>query len=398
MFPAKLVHYFLQRFSKPNDLVVDPFGGRGTTALQSFVERRRCATNDLSPLAYVLSSAKCDPPTWESVNAAISDLETAYKMRSNSEIDVPDDIAMLFHPHTLSQLCFLRSFLLSEPMIGWSQERFMIAGCLVGILHGGSRNDGSSQFLSISMPNTFSMSPQYVRRYIAENALKAPRQNVFQRLREKLARLYLDDLEGVTGQSLQQDASTFLTSGGHFAGKADLVVTSPPYLQVVNYGQSNWIRLWLLGLDGLSRSAGDGRRALDARLDHGHRFDRYCEFMASVFKGVRSSLQVSGVAVFVIGDVATPGGKTIELAPAVWDAVGENSGLRLYETIVDEVQSQSKVSRIWGDTRGRATEVERVLVLVRDDAASVMDSRVDNWDEPYRDGGPDAAHALVSSR
>ena len=33
MFPAKLVHYFIQRFSEPGDLVLDPFSGRGTVPL-----------------------------------------------------------------------------------------------------------------------------------------------------------------------------------------------------------------------------------------------------------------------------------------------------------------------------------------------------------------------------
>src|SRR5262245_32109089 len=57
MFPAKLVHYFLQRYSRPGDLVVDPFSGRGTTVLQARVEGRRAVGNDLNPLAYVLSRA-----------------------------------------------------------------------------------------------------------------------------------------------------------------------------------------------------------------------------------------------------------------------------------------------------------------------------------------------------
>src|SRR3954452_22369165 len=64
MFPAKLAHYFIQRYSRPGDLVVDPFSGRGTVPLQARVEGRRTIANDLSPLAYILSSAKARPPAW----------------------------------------------------------------------------------------------------------------------------------------------------------------------------------------------------------------------------------------------------------------------------------------------------------------------------------------------
>ena len=45
----------------------------------------------------------------------------------------------------------------------------MIGGSLAGIMHGSFRRDGTSQYLSISMPNTFSMSPSYVKKYIEEN-------------------------------------------------------------------------------------------------------------------------------------------------------------------------------------------------------------------------------------
>ena len=44
------------------------------------------------------------------------------------------------------------------------------------------------------------------------------------------------------------------------ARKVDLIVTSPPYLQVVNYGTANWIRLWLMGLDEVGRESGAGRK------------------------------------------------------------------------------------------------------------------------------------------
>ena len=72
----------------------------------------------------------------------------------------------------------------------------MIGGALAGIMHGSHRRDGTSQYLSISMPNTFSMSPTYVEKFIRENGLVKLDQDVFECLRDKLARLYLDDIAG----------------------------------------------------------------------------------------------------------------------------------------------------------------------------------------------------------
>ena len=73
------------------------------------------------------------------------------------------------------------------------------------------------------------------------------------RLDDKLARLYLDDTAGVSGKAYHADAAKLLDSSRMKPGLVDLVVTSPPYLQVVNYGTANWIRLWLLGIDEVGR-------------------------------------------------------------------------------------------------------------------------------------------------
>jgi DNA methylase len=282
MFPAKLAHYFIQRYSKPGDLVIDPFSGRGTVPLQARVEGRRTISNDLNPLGYVLSRAKANPPSWVSVNKALAALERGYKAQSEAEPDVSGDIRMLYHPNKLKQLWYLRNYLLRHNLQRWSPEDLMIAGALAGIMHGGHRRDGSSQYLSISMPNTFSMSPMYVERFIAENRLIAPDQNVFERIRDKMARLYLDAIDGPAGVTHAQDAPALLGGQTIRAGSVDLLVTSPPYLQVVNYGTANWIRLWLLGVDDVGREQGQGRRTLDAALDHRHTYSSYKTFMLRV--------------------------------------------------------------------------------------------------------------------
>src|SRR5215217_2913581 len=75
MFPAKVAHYFIQRYSRPGDVVLDPFSGRGTVALQARVEERRTISNDLSPLAYVLTHAKANPPSYFAVNTYLDGLE-----------------------------------------------------------------------------------------------------------------------------------------------------------------------------------------------------------------------------------------------------------------------------------------------------------------------------------
>jgi site-specific DNA-methyltransferase (adenine-specific) len=398
MFPPRLAHYFISSLSEPDDLVVDPFSGRGTTTLQARIEGRRSIGNDLSPLGYVLSAAKANPPEWEDVLKSLANIEKRYKRGNQPESDVSRDIQMLFHEHTLQQLVFIRSELMSRPIESWSPTQLMIAGTMAGILHGGHRADGTSAYLSISMPNTFSMSPDYVRRYIRDNGLKRIDQNVFERLRDKLARVYMDATPGTPGVTFQIDAPNLLTSSAIRAGSADLVLTSPPYLGVVNYGTSNWIRLWWLGVDDVGRERGSGRRSLDEVLDHRHTYSSYREFMSKILAGVRRILKPTGTAVVVIGDVASPDRPSYDLADRIWSDLGEQSGLTLVDRIEDSVVSQSKVSRIWGDTKGQATDRDCILILGRKDGKPTRAVSGVDWDEPYKDGGPDAAHRRLQRR
>ncbi|MDI1288699.1 MAG: DNA methyltransferase [bacterium] len=396
MFPAKVAHYFIQSYSRVGDVVLDPFSGRGTTALQARVEGRRTICNDLSPLAFVLSRAKADPPSWDDINAFVDTLEVGYFRESHSALDVSPDIRMLYHDNTLRQLTFVRERLLSKDLTSWSSCEFMTAGALAGIMHGGWRRDGTSQYLSISMPNTFSMSPTYVEKFIRENNLQKIDQNLFDRLRDKVARLYLDANPGIAGTTHNADAAMLLGGSAIKPRSVDLVVTSPPYLQVVNYAQSNWIRLWLLGIEDVGRERGAGRKQLNAVLDHRHTYDSYCDFMLRTIRGIQRVLKRDGVAVLVIGDVKESGKQDpLPLAAKMWDDIKGQLDLQLVDLVEDDLPAQTKVSRIWGETRGQATNRDCALVLAHRDASLDLERSEVHWEEPWKDGGPDAAHERV---
>ena len=62
MFPPELPHYFIQRFTQLGDTVLDPFSGRGTTAVEASAQGRIGIGNDLNPLAVALSRGKISNP------------------------------------------------------------------------------------------------------------------------------------------------------------------------------------------------------------------------------------------------------------------------------------------------------------------------------------------------
>jgi site-specific DNA-methyltransferase (adenine-specific) len=94
----------------------------------------------------------------------------------------------------------------------------------------------------------------------------------------------------------------------------------------------------------------------------------------------------------VIGDVTTPSGSSYDLANQIWSEVGSKTDLKLVDLVEDSLPAQSKVSRIWGDTKGQATDRDCILVLSRNNGEFSTNLPEVDWDEPYKDGGPDAAH------
>jgi site-specific DNA-methyltransferase (adenine-specific) len=362
-FPAALAHAFIARYSRPGDVVLDPFSGRGTTPLQACAEGRTGVGNDLNPLAFLLTAAKVDPPDRNALAARLVELRWTWwsqaarwmeRSEAGGDVEVPPEVAVAFHPWTLSQLLFLRETLdLARPA-----DRF-VAATTVGILHG-----KSATYLSGVMPNTFSMGRGYVRDYAARTGFAPESRDVFDALETKVRRLFRQAPPPVRGIALAGDARD--ASGRVRAAlrsralpeRARLVVTSPPYLRVVKYGACNWLRLWFLGIEAAE---------VDAALDDAHHLDAYLSFMRAVLVDLRAVLADDAVVVLVIGDVERDRGRPIRggvgLAGTVWEASAEPVGYRLAGIASDEIAPHRKMTKIWGAEAGNATQIDRILVV-----------------------------------
>lgn len=359
MFPPALPRYFVEQCSRPGDTVFDPFAGRGTTALEACVAGRIGIGTDANPLAALLTRAKVDPPDLADAKACVDDLRSLYR-RSDVTASAPPEIEMLFDGRrTLPQLLFIREMLQPTDRI----DRFLLA-TLTGVLHGNHAKDPKdSGTLSISMPNTFAMSPNYIAKYIREHHLQKYPFDVFDALDRRLDRLARSPAPAARGRARQLDVRLIDYWLKHES--VDLIVTSPPYLKVVRYGKYNWIRLWLLNeaveeVDSRLRvEATDNRLRLSDQL----RLPAYTKFMIDVMARCERLLRPGGVAVFVIGDVDTPSGESTNLARHVWDHARAATGLKLVDIVDDPITLGGKVTRIWGSRRGEATKIDRILVV-----------------------------------
>ena len=61
--------------------MLDPFSGRGTTAVEASAQGRIGIGNDLNPLAVALSRGKISNPRLEPVLARLKELEAGYEAK-----------------------------------------------------------------------------------------------------------------------------------------------------------------------------------------------------------------------------------------------------------------------------------------------------------------------------
>lgn len=345
MFPPQLAHVLVRWLSSPDDTVFDPFSGRGTVGLEAALSGRRGLLADANPLATALSDAKVRIPSSVRVERRLVELRDSFDPNVEDLEPVPANVRMLYSDGTLRQLLFLRRTL------GRGPADALLRATTLGMLHANHSKSGATRGFSISMPNTFAMAPGYVEKYIAEHGLVAPECNVFEMLDSRIARLDLPSTTRELGRAWQADARK--TPAIADDERPALVLTSPPYLQVIRYGKYNWVRLWFLGADA---------RDVDDKLSTTSSLPRYLEFMEEVLTHLKTSVADDGFVALVIGDVRR-GDTQLNLAQAVADEVATPIGWHWHATVADRLPTRHKVSRIWKTQPGRATKTDRVLLL-----------------------------------
>ena len=351
-FPPGVARRLIERWCPQRSTILDPFCGSGTTLLGARLRGHRAIGVDLNPLGTAISAGKIQDVMCEDVLARIAELARGFS--PGDDDNIPEGLRIIFHPRTLAQLSYLR-FALER---GRPEDTFILAAVL-GIMHGKFRQDGTSAYLSIDMPNTFSMSPEYVRGFVKEHNLKQLPTDVFKKLRDRALWLFRDGPvpNRARAMVIEGDATrlpALLRAAG--VRSVGAIITSPPYLGVLRYGAFNWIRLWMLNKQPAQ---------VDRMLDGTDSLDRYLGFMASFLDAAAEVLPVGAPVVLVIGDVAE-NGQDIELAKRVWEELSGVVPYDLERIDVDNFDISAKTTRIWGEQKkGRATPVDRYLVLRR---------------------------------
>jgi hypothetical protein len=293
-FKPALPRFFIERLTKTGQVVYDPFMGRGTTVLEAALTGRIPYGSDVNPLSVLLVRPRLQPPSMEQVRTRLG------------EIDLSDfgelrrDLRVFYHLETLKKLCALRKYFLDRQNSSrldsldewiWMTMMTRLNGHFKSAFSRRSGPPDTNPTIAaqrrINRRNKAIKHPLYrsVAKEVPEILLKKTHE-----LRRGCTQEVLEVLNSVAGRAL------ITTNRAEFNpkipnGTVSLVMTSPPFLKVVDYGENNWLRCWFAGID--------SDKIEFAMLDE----DEWPPYMTRVFEDLFRVLEPGGHVAFEVGEV-----------------------------------------------------------------------------------------------
>lgn len=341
-FKPQLPEFFIRRLTQIGDAVLDPFMGRGTTPVEAALLGRLPCGNDINPLSRLLTRPRLNVPTLVSVQKALMAIDWT------AEVDTPDELLVFYHPETLRRLCVLKQHLLEraplsqiqhDPALDWI--RMVAINRLTG---------HSSGFFSVySLPPNQAVSVEAQRKINEKRGQVPPFRDIVSIILKKTRTLQKSGTPGATPSD-----GLMVGRANDLSGLADqsvaLTVTSPPFLDVVQYADDNWLRCWFAGID-ISQVSISMHKTEQA----------WEEMVRGVLLEQARVLRPGGHVAFEVGEVRN--GK-IKLEEAVWRAVNGLPFERL--GVMINQQEFTKTANCWGvGNNAKGTNTNRIVILRR---------------------------------
>jgi DNA modification methylase len=346
-FKPQLPAYFIERLTKEGDVVYDPFSGRGTTAVEAALHARNVIANDANPLSAILTYPRLELPLVSDIDKRLRSI--VFPATAATDLD----LSMFFHQKTLYELLGLRHYLARRWRDGAEDSidrwiRMVATNRLTG---------HSPGFFSV-----YTLPPNQA--VTAENQvkinLKLGQKPEYRDVRALILRKTMQ-LQGGLGAAdrwrlhaaaenarfLVRDAASTPTIASE---SVQLTVTSPPFLNIVQYARDNWLRCWFNALDA---------DAISERITMSTAVEEWSEIMAAVFRELYRVTRPGGWVAFEVGEVRRGELKLEEVIAPLGVAAGFDC-----TAILINAQQFTKTANIWGVQNNRnGTNSNRIVLF-----------------------------------
>lgn len=339
-FKPQLPAFFIDRLSEPGEIVYDPFMGRGTTPVEAALRDRIPYGNDTNPLSRAFTEPRINPPTLAQVRARLSEIPW-----ERFETVENEDLLAFYHPIVLAHIEGLREWLIEREETGRLDQidrwiRMVAINRLTG---------HSSGFFSVyTLPPNQAVSVERQRKINEKRNQVPPLRNVSAIIEKKSRNL-------LSQGSVNAKDTLFLTGQSHDTPAipdraVSLTITSPPFLDIVNYEADNWLRCWFLGVDPTTVQIAKHRSV-----------EGWQAFVASTLKELARITRPGGHIAFEVGEVRNG---TVRLEEHVIHAA-EGLPLTTLGVMINQ-QDFTKTSNCWGVSNNTSgTNSNRIVLLQR---------------------------------
>ena len=346
-FKPQLPRFFIEILTSPNDLVYDPFSGRGTTVLEAGILDRNVMSNDVNPLGEILTRPRFFVPMISEVEARLNQIPIDENARAEL------DLSMFYHPKTEAELVSLRNYLQQKKKAGREDRpdawiRMVATNRLTG---------HSPGFFSVYTlpPNQAVGREDQVR--INEKRNQTPDYRDVRKLILRKTKSLVGGISGKTIAALRRcgDNALFLSKDASVTSEIKpesvrLTVTSPPFLDVVQYAKDNWLRCWFNGIDA-DEVAG--------RITMSKSLAEWISVMEEIFLELYRIMEPQGWVAFEVGEVRSG---RINLDEHVVP-LGVKVGFGCAGIMINQ-QQFTKTSNIWGvNNNEKGTNSNRIVIF-----------------------------------
>ena len=340
-FKPQLPEFFITRLTEPSDSVYDPFMGRGTTPVQAALMDRHALGNDANPMSILMTRPRLKTPDIEDVEARLTELDW-----DAGEVSTHDQQFLAFyHPSTLRKIVALRTWMREREVSG----KFDLVDDWIRLVAISRLTGHSSGFFSVyTLPPNQSVSIESQLR-INERRQQVPPERDVAALILKKSRSLLR-AGGLRFDRAVLNCGDASDTPQIECASVDLVVTSPPFMDVVNYRIDNHVRAWFAGID------------IDAQpIAMPSSASEWQQFTGRVLSELCRVVKPGGVICYEVGEVRNA---TIKLEHVVHAAVlAADLPIAVLGVIINK-QEFSKTSNVWGITNNRrGTNTNRVVMM-----------------------------------